>query len=121
MKRLLLALLSAIALPTDFNANYFPELKVQPKNFREWFFIGGSHNLGAALCGFWVASEDMTLERAIFHRDNYILDTNQFNNKRFTELVIAGFNAGIDDIQKVHARDPKLKNINRKCDTLKIK
>ena len=77
MKRLLLALLSAIALPTDVNANYFPELKVQPKNFREWFFIGGSHNLGAALCGFWVASEDMTLERAIFiETTTYRIQTN---------------------------------------------
>ena len=39
MKRLLLVLLASLALPTAVNANYFPELKVQPKTFENGFLL----------------------------------------------------------------------------------
>ncbi len=119
MRKLLIPLLAAIALPTAVNANTFPELKRQPKNFREWFFIGGSHNHGATLCSLWAAREAITFETAISYRDSLISESSQVS-KRLKELNIAGFNAGIDDIQKVHSRDTRLKDLNRKCDTLKI-
>tara|TARA_Y100001978_G_C23504441_1_gene342582 strand:- start:247 stop:609 length:363 start_codon:yes stop_codon:yes gene_type:complete len=120
MKRLLLPLLAALALPTAVNANTFPELKGQPKNFQEWFFIGGSHSHGATLCSLWAARQAITFETAISYRDSLISESSEVS-KRFKELAIAGFNAGIDDIQKVHSRNPRLKDLNRKCDSLKIK
>ena len=119
MKHLLLPLIAAFALTTEVNANYFPELKGQPKNFREWFYIGGSHNHGETLCSLWAASEAITYETAIFYRDSFISESGQVG-KRFKGLAISGFNAGIDDIQKVHSRNPRLKDLNRKCDALKI-
>ena len=57
--------------------------------------------------------------KLFFKKTAWYSETSQVS-KRLKELNFAGFNAGIDDIQKVHSRDPRLKDLHRKCDPLKI-
>ena len=123
MKSLLLPLLAALALPTAVNADYFPDLKVQPQDFSEWFHIGVISGSGGMLCTMWAGSGEITLESAINWRDG-ILKRYSKEGKRAKEISIAGFNQGIESIQNVYAVDPKfkdLKNRFNKCNKLKIK
>ena len=122
MKRLLLPLLAALALPTAANADIFPNLKTQPQNFNEWFHIGVISGSGGKLCTMWVAG-DLTFERAKYYRDGMFKGYKK-EGERGKEVFIAGFNQGIESMKKLPNNDPKyatLKNKFDKCDKLKIK
>ena len=121
MKRFLLPLLAALALPTPVNAEYFPKLDTQPQDFSEWFHIGVISGSGGKLCTMWAAG-DLTFERAKYYRDGMFKGYKK-EGSRAEEVFIAGFNQGIEAMQKLPVNDPKfatLENKFEKCDKLKI-
>tara|TARA_B100000700_G_scaffold245234_1_gene273651 strand:- start:418 stop:783 length:366 start_codon:yes stop_codon:yes gene_type:complete len=120
MKRLLLPLIAALALPTAVNANYFPDLEVQPQDYLEWFHIGNVTGNGGMLCTQFVAG-DLILERAVYYRDG-ILRRYKKEGERAEKVSIAGFNRGIEAMQSLSMKNNRqeLKGLFDKCEQLKI-
>ena len=122
MKRLLLPLIAALALPTAVSANAFWDLEVQPKDASEWFHLGFTHSYGASLCTLWVAG-DITFERAKFYRDGLVRRYRKEAGERGERFAIGGFNQGIVSMQNLDKRT-EIEDFGlrfSKCEKLKIK
>ena len=122
MKRLLLPLLAALALPTFVNANNSPELLVQPQDSSEWFHFGAISSQGGNLCTLWVAG-DITFEKAKFYRDGLVRRYRKEAGERGERFAIGGFNQGIVSMQNLDKRT-EIEDFGlrfSKCEKLKIK
>ena len=122
MKRLLLPLLAALALPTAINANiedqFFPNLEIRPRDFSEWYHLGVITGHGGSLCVQFLAGH-LTLETSIAYRDGMIT-TYAKEGERAKKFTIDGFNEGILTMQNMDNSPFSVKEL-KKCDKLKIK
>ena len=122
MRRFLLPLIAAFALPTVVNANNSPELLVQPKDSSEWFHFGAIAATGNTLCTLWVAG-DITLEKAKFYRDGTVRRYEREAGERGKKFAIGSFNQGIISMQSLDERT-EIEDFGlrfSKCEQLKIK
>ena len=122
MKRFLLPLIAALALPTAVSANAFPDLEVQPEDTSEWFHLGLTHSHGGTLCTLWVAG-DITFEKAKFYRDGLVRRYRKEAGERGERFAIGGFNQGIVSMQNLDKRT-EIEDFGlrfSKCEKLKIK
>ena len=122
MRRFLLPLIAALALPTVVNANNSPEFLVQPKDSSEWFHFGAISSHGGTLCMLWLAG-DITLEKAKFYRDGAVKRLEREAGERGKKFAIGSFNQGIIAMQNLDKRT-EIEDFGlrfSKCEQLKIK
>ena len=103
IKRLLLPLITAIALPTAITAETIPVLDFQPRDYTEWFHLGAISGQAASFCTLWIAGK-ITLEDAKFYREGTLSRYKKEGGDRGEEAVIAGFDLGISGMQKLDNR-----------------
>mgnify|MGYP001216739903 FL=1 len=122
MRKIILCLLVSLTFPISVNANiedqYFPNLKVRPRNFSEWYHLGVITSYGGILCIQYIA-EDLTLAQAMGYRDGMV---NVYSNEgeRAKEFTIDAINEGILVMQNMD-NSPFSKEQRNKCNSLKIK
>ncbi len=74
-----------------------------PKDNADHLLFGGGFSLGTTLCELTI-SKDISINRAIEFRDNYMSEWNKHDADRDYQLVATGLNLGVTYLLKNNSR-----------------